>query len=103
MSEVALGLGTLLMLLAGLGAVKLPDLFTRIAAISKASTLGILLWGAVALAANADWLVQIKLGLGILIFFLGAPTASHLIARAGYRSGSKLFKGTVVDEWKDKT
>ncbi|KAA0255414.1 MAG: hypothetical protein EDM75_10605 [Chlorobiota bacterium] len=45
MSEILTGifliLGSFIVLLAGLGVVKMPDIYTRMSATSKASTLGV--------------------------------------------------------------
>ena len=94
--------GSLVFLVSGLGILKLPDLFMRLAAISKAGTLGLLLFTLAALIHATHLLVALKLLLGCVIFFVGSPTAAHLIGRAGYRSGAKPFKNMRIDEWKGK-
>ena len=66
-------LGSAFMLLAGVGLIRLPDLFLRMSATAKAATLG---------AA------------------LTAPVAAHKIGRAGYRRGAPLYEGTICDEAK---
>jgi multicomponent Na+:H+ antiporter subunit G len=91
-------LGSAFMLLAALGLLRLPDVYTRMSATSKAATLGAALllvgaalhFGSVAVAGRA---------LVIAVFlFLTAPIAAHLIGRAAYRRGSPLWEGTVADE-----
>jgi len=90
--------GALFMLLAGVGLVRLPDLYTRMSATSKAATLGASLvllgaalhFGTVAAAGRALVIVA--------FLFLTAPLAAHAIGRAGYRRGSPLWAGTIADE-----
>jgi multicomponent Na+:H+ antiporter subunit G len=91
-------LGALFMLLAAVGLVRLPDLYLRMSATSKAATLGaslVLLGAAVhfGTAAVAGRAVVI-----VVFLFLTAPVAAHAIGRAGYRRKSPLWKGTIADE-----
>jgi len=91
-------LGALFMLLAAVGLVRLPDLYLRMSATSKAATLGaslVLLGAAVhfGTAAVAGRAVVI-----VVFLFLTAPVAAHTIGRAGYRRKSPLWKGTIADE-----
>ena len=94
---VLAALGTLLMLIAGLGLVRMPDLPTRMHASSKAGTLGAALV-MVAVALHFGGGVAVRALLVSLFLFLTAPVASHLLARAAYRAGVPLSEETVVDE-----
>jgi len=99
-STVLMLIGTLLLLLAGIGIVRMPDIFLRMSAASKASSLGagcVLL--SVAVSA-ADIAVTVRAIAGILFLLLTAPVASHMIGRAAYMIGAPLWKGTVIDELK---
>lgn len=91
-------LGIVLMMVAGIGLLRMPDLLTRMHASSKAGTLGaafVLL--AVALHfGDAAVTVRVVVVCGFLL--LTAPIASHVIARAAYRVGVPLSDETVVDE-----
>ena len=82
--------GSCLALVAALGLFRLPDLFTRMHAASKAGTAGsgLLLLG-VALQSE-DAVVWIKCLLTIGFFVLTAPVAAHLLAKAAVRAGAKL-------------
>lgn len=91
-------LGALFMFLAGVGLVRLPDLYLRMSATSKAATLGASL---ILLGAAAHFGTAVVAGRAVVIvvfLFLTAPVAAHAIGRAGYRRKSPLWKGTVVDE-----
>lgn len=98
---VLLVLGALFMLLAGVGLVRLPDLYLRMSATSKAATLGASL---VLLGAAAHFGTAAVAGRAVVIvafLFLTAPVAAHTIGRAGHRRRSPLWEGTMVDELAD--
>src|SRR5690349_6722647 len=101
-SAVLLVVGALFMLLASLGVLRLPDLFMRLQAATKASTLGV---GCMLLAAAVhfqDLAVTTRAVLVIAFFFLTAPVAAHMIARAAYAVGVPLWEGTISDELRDR-
>lgn len=90
--------GALFMLLAAVGLVRLPDLYLRMSATSKAATLGASL---VLLGAALHFGTAAAAGKALVIvafLFLTAPVAAHAIGRAGYRRRSPLWEGTVADE-----
>jgi multicomponent Na+:H+ antiporter subunit G len=94
--------GALFMLLAAVGLVRLPDLYLRMSATSKAATLGasLVLLGA---ALHFGTVAATGKALVIVAFlFLTAPAAAHAIGRAGYRRGSPRWEGTVADELADE-
>ena len=98
LSSTLLIIGAMFALLAGAGVVRMPDLFTRMQAATKASTLGI---GCivVAVAIHFGELAITTRALAIVIFvFLTAPVAAHMIARASYFVGVPLWEGTIIDE-----
>lgn len=90
--------GAFLMFLAGVGVLRMPDLFLRMSATAKAGTLGagLLLVGA-SLFFN-DWTVTARAFATIVFLFLTAPIAAHMIGRASYFDGIPLWKGTVRDD-----
>ncbi len=93
--------GCAFLLLAAVGIVRMPDIFTRMSASSKATTLGV---GCmlIALALHfRDAGVTTKVLLVIAFFFLKAPVAAHVLARAAYRIGTPLWKETFVDELRE--
>ncbi len=94
----ALGLGVALCLLAGVGILRMPDVYMRMQASTKAGTLGIgLIMVSVALHFR-DAVTGLQASLVIAFLFLTAPVASHLISRAAYAIGGSLWERTVVDE-----
>ena len=82
LSAALMILGAAFALLAGAGVVRMPDLFMRMQAATKASTLGI---GCIVLAVAVHFgeLGVATRALATIIFvFLTAPVAAHMIARA---------------------
>jgi multicomponent Na+:H+ antiporter subunit G len=94
--------GSFFVFIAALGITRLPDLFTRMHANAKASSLGI---GLLAIAAglhfSQSW-VLLQSVLTILFIFLTAPISAHMIARAGYLLKVHLWEKTVRDELKQR-
>ncbi len=94
--------GALLTLIAAIGVVRLPDLFLRMSASTKASTLGV---GSILLAValfSGEGGVAIR-ALAIALFtMLTVPVAAHMIGRAAYLNGVPLWSGTVADEMRDR-
>jgi multicomponent Na+:H+ antiporter subunit G len=83
-------LGAGLTFVAALGLFRLPDLYTRMHAASKAGTAGsgLLLLAVAIQSGEAE--VWIKCGLAIVFFFLTAPVSAHLLAKAAVRGGQPL-------------
>lgn len=90
--------GALLAVIAGLGLNRFPDVFARMHAATKPSTLGLALVMAGAAFLVPDVGGQAKLLLIVVLQFLTAPVGSHLVGRAAYRAGTELDESTVVDE-----
>lgn len=93
--------GVALALLAGLGLLRFPDLFSRMHAATKPATLGLLCVMVGAALQMQDGSDAVKLLLVGAFQFLTAPVAAHMIGRAAYRSGIGDLDALVVDELKD--
>ncbi len=94
--------GALLMLIAALGVVRMPDLLTRMHATTKAGALGAGLM-VLAVAFHFGETDIIARALAVVIFIiLTAPVAAHAIGRASYFVGVPLWSETVKDELKDR-
>lgn len=97
-SAVLLLIGVMFMFVAGVGILRMPDLYTRMSATTKVATLGV---GSTLLAAAVYFgeLGVTSRALATIAFvLLTAPVAAHMIGRAGYFGGVPLWSGTVVDE-----
>ncbi len=85
-------------LLAAVGLLRMPDVFTRMSATSKASTL-VKMCVFLAIAIAFDDLGVAARGLAAVAFvFLTAPLAAHAIGRAAFALGVPLFPGTKINE-----
>ena len=90
--------GALFSLIAAIGLNRLPDLYTRMHAASKAGTVGSgLLLLAVGLHA-ADVATFGRAVAGIVFFVLTAPVSAHLLARAAHKVGYPLWSKSVGDD-----
>jgi multicomponent Na+:H+ antiporter subunit G len=106
MSEIIIGalatLGTLFVLLAAVGVIRMPDTYLRISVTTKAATLGIgLILGAAAVYFRDISITSRVLAI-ILFILLTAPVGAHLIGRASYFIGVKLWKKSVIDDLEGK-
>jgi multicomponent Na+:H+ antiporter subunit G len=94
--------GTALGAVGALGLVRLPDVFGRMHAGTKAPTLGLVLVSAGALLRLGDISDVALLLLVVMLQFLTAPVGAHLIGRAAYDSGGLVDeRSTVIDELGD--
>ena len=91
--------GAFFMLVAAIGILKLPDLYQRLHASSKAATLGVAMLLLGAALHSGDIGVVSRCIMAIVFFVLTAPVGAHLITRTAYRQNEPLAKGTLSDEW----
>lgn len=95
-------LGTLFVLLSAIGLVRMPDTYMRISVNTKAATLGVGLI-LVGTAVFFNDLSTTSRSLVIILFvFLTAPVSAHLIGRASYFMGVKLWKDSIMDDLRGK-
>lgn len=79
------GIGVFFMFVSAIGIVRLPDIYARMHAASKASTLGI---GCILLAAGlyfGEWAL-VRMTVLIILFFITGPIAATTMGRAAYRT-----------------
>jgi len=91
-------LGSFLMFVAGVGMLRMPDIFLRMSAATKASTLGA---GFILLAAALyfeDFGITTRALATIFFLVLTGPVAAHRIARAAYFDGAPLWEGSQRDD-----
>jgi multicomponent Na+:H+ antiporter subunit G len=81
---VMAAIGVALLLVSAIGIVRLPDVYTRMHAAAKASTLGVAF---VLLSAGIFYPDQLVIALVVIVlFFVTAPIAATTMARATYRT-----------------
>jgi multicomponent Na+:H+ antiporter subunit G len=98
-SEVVTGIllltASAFLLLAGVAVLRLPDLFMRLSASSKAVSLGAgVLFAAVAVYFGETGVVTRSIA-GMAFFLLTSPVAAHVMARAGSHIGIPFWRNTV--------
>ncbi|WP_103019100.1 monovalent cation/H(+) antiporter subunit G [Salinibacter altiplanensis] len=99
------GAGTFFVSVAGLGVLRLPDVYMRLHASTKAGTLGVALNAAGLAVFYPDLGIFTRASALVLFLLLTAPVAAHMIGRASYfareEMGIAVWDGTVVDHMLD--
>ena len=98
--SILLVVGSFFMLVAGLGMLRMPDLFLRMSCSTKAATIGVgtLLFALALYFENLGVATRALATIGFI--FLTAPVGAHRIGRIAYLVGVELWDGTVKDELK---
>jgi len=108
---ILLAIGVFFNVLAGVGLLRFPDVYTRLHAGTKCTTFGsIFICGSVIILGLKMWyqgstdgsVLAIHTAGALIAILLTNPTGAHAIARAAHRSGVKPI-GAVVDELENKT
>jgi len=108
---IFLGIGVFFNVLAGVGLLRFPDVYTRLHAGTKCTTFGsIFIIGSVILIGLKTWwekdlngsVLAIHSAFALIAILLTNPVGAHAIARAAHRSGVMPAQA-VVDELQDKT
>ena len=91
-------IGGIFLFLGALGILRMPDLYTRLQAGTKATTLGAMSTILGVGLLHPGWFLKIA----IIIIFIGVanPLSSHALARASYRKGVIPFSKNGVDKYK---
>jgi multicomponent Na+:H+ antiporter subunit G len=88
-------LGAVFLFSAGLGMLRMPDVFTRLQAGTKASTLGNMLVLSGVAFYHPGW--TLKLLIVIYFVLLTNPISSHALARAAHAIRVPMTRATVTD------
>jgi len=94
---IAIWIGVAFSALGVVGLIRLPDVYSRLHATSKVSTLGLLglLVGVILITGGSAALKAVALGIFMLIT---GPMAGHAIASAAYRFGCPLEPNHIRDD-----
>ncbi len=99
LAAVLILIGSFFLFLGAFGVYRFPDVYNRLQAGTKSTTLGALSLILGVGLAHPAWLPK---ALVIMLFILLTnPVSSHAIARASYKSGYPLWEGSVVDHCED--
>jgi multicomponent Na+:H+ antiporter subunit G len=93
--------GAAFSILGSLGMWRMPDLYTRLQASTKAGTLGVACIMCAAAIHFADLAVAVRALLVVAFLFLTAPVAAHIIARAAHFTRVPLWEHNTIDELGD--
>jgi multicomponent Na+:H+ antiporter subunit G len=97
--SIVILVGAFFLFSAGVGVLRMPDVFTRIQAGTKASTLGNILVLAGLGLHHPDWALKLL----IIAYFvlLTNPLGSHALSRAAHSIRTPMAATTVVDALRD--
>ena len=103
-SAILLFAGSFFLIVGAIGLIRMPDVFTRMHAVSVAETMGVgLMLGGLMLQGGFT-LVTFKLVCLFLLIFFTSPVASHAIARAAVADGVEpILDGPEIDARTDKS
>jgi multicomponent Na+:H+ antiporter subunit G len=90
--------GSIFLFLGALGILRMPDVYNRMQAGTKATTLGTILFSIGIGLANFGSAWCGKIGIIILFVIATNPVSSNVIARASHFYGIKLAKLSLKDE-----
>ena len=97
---ILLSIGAILIFIASVGILRMPDLYMRASAVTKASVLGVGLMLIGVIFYFQAFGVAMR-ALAILFFVVATgPVGAHMIGRAAYISGEKLWDKTTHDDLK---
>ncbi len=97
LSWVLLTAGGVFVLVGGIGALRMPNLYTRMHAASVTDTMGAILVIAGVMVQAGLSLVTIKLAAILLFLLITSPTASYALANAALLAGIKPDAGSAAD------
>lgn len=88
--------------IAAIGLLRMPDLYTRMHAATKAGAFGGSIILIVCIILYPSFAIGLKATLIILFFFTTAPIAAHMVCRAAYLKKTPTWSNTSIDDLKGK-
>ncbi len=98
LGQVLIVAGCLLVFVSSIGLHRFPDVFARLHAAGKATSLGFALVVAGAISIGLPGRGWGELLVASVVLLLTTPVGVHMLARAAYWSGDQLAESTAVDE-----
>ncbi len=98
LSWILLSLGGIFVFIGGLGALRMPDLFTRMHAASITDSIGPVLIITGLILQSGLTLASVKLALILLFLLFTGPTASNALASAALLAGTRTDQTSLPDE-----
>jgi multicomponent Na+:H+ antiporter subunit G len=97
LADALVFLGLFVMTIGVYGIIRMPDVYTRLHAASKAVFLGVISLLAASLVTGDARVVYRVVLIGAFLI-LTTPVSAHVIARAAYRRGERMKTPGAVDE-----
>ncbi|PPA70006.1 monovalent cation/H(+) antiporter subunit G [Jeotgalibacillus proteolyticus] len=93
-------IGAFFSVVTAIGLIRLPDIYSRTHAASKSATLGVMciLIGTLIFFLTEEGFFNSRIVLGIFFVLITAPVGGHLISRAAYNAGVKLWDKSIQDD-----
>lgn len=102
LSGLCLFIGGAFIFIAALGVLRMPDVYTRIHCSTKAGTLGVgLILLSIALYFQTGEIITRSIAT-IFFIVLTAPVSAQIIGMVAYKSGAKLWQGSIIDQMNNK-
>lgn len=98
LAAILLLIGSIFTLSASIGLLRLPDVYSRMHAASKAGTLGSCVILLALAIVEAEISVATRVVAAIIFFIITAPISAHLLARASLTAGYPLWRGSLRNE-----
>lgn len=97
-AALLLVVGSLFILTAAIGLLRLPDVYARMHAASKAGTVGSCVILIAAALAEMDLTLATRVLAAAIFFVITAPISAHLLARAALQAGYPMSRESNCDE-----
>lgn len=98
---LVVGFGVAFLFLGALGIFRLPDVYNRLQAGTKCTTLGAFCTIVGVGVAEPEWMLK---ALVVAVFILLTnPISAHALARASYKSAVQPCEATVVDKLQERS
>ena len=97
LGNILIFIGSLFLALGGLGLIRMPDVYNRLQAGTKATTLG-----AMSVILGSAFLAPEMLTKAVLLMVfitMANPVSSSTIGRSAYKGGVPLASRSVRDDW----
>jgi len=100
---VLISIGVFFDIVGAIGLIRLPDVYNRLQAATKCVTLGTCLI-LIGVLVHSGWTaIGVKALLAAVFVLWKSPTGSHALARGAHKAGVPLWRGTVVDRYREDT
>jgi multicomponent Na+:H+ antiporter subunit G len=98
LTAILLTAGAILILISSVGVLRMPDLFLRMSTTTKGAVFGLVFILAGAALTMGTLAATTKVLATLVFVVLTLPVAAHMIGRAAYFDGVKMWEGTHLDE-----